>query len=317
MSVRKLLSVVVGAGLLVTLAACSSAPAGFAGCDSRGNASLVSASGAFASDPKAEFPTPLVAKSNDVHVISRGDGDVVRADQGADLTVSLYDGQTGDPIATQGGPLVDAGLRVFIEGSFPYTTALECATVGSRVVTTGTVKGILGTIGDNIGLDPASTIVVVTDVEKTFLGKANGADQVPQSGFPAVVIAPNGRAGITFPSGDVPTELKYAATKQGTGTTVKEGDSIIVGITGVVWGSAEPFASSWENDAPGTITVATTDGNNNGVAAGLAEALAGQRVGSQVIAIVPPELGYPEGLAPADVPPGSTLFFVVDILGIA
>lgn len=314
---RKLLSVVVGAGLLVTLAACSSAPAGFAGCDSRGNANLVTAEGSFASDPKAEFPTPLVAKSNDVHVISRGDGEAVRLDQGADLTVSLYDGETGEPIATQGGPIVDAGLRVFIDGSFPYTTALECATVGSRVVTTGTVEGILGTIGENLALEPTSTIVVVTDVEKTFLGKANGADQVPQSGFPAVVLAPNGRAGITFPSGPVPTELKYAATKQGTGATVKEGDSLIVGITGVVWGSSTTFASSWENDAPGTITAATLDGNNNGVAPGLAEALVGQRVGSQVIAIVPPEFGYPEGLAPASVPAGSTLFFVVDILGIA
>jgi peptidylprolyl isomerase len=39
-------------------------------------------------------------------------------------------------------------------------------------------------------------------------------------------------------------------------------------------------------------------------------------VGSQVIAVIPPEFGYPEGTNPPAIPAGSTLIFVVDILGI-
>ena len=53
-----------------------------------------------------------------------------------------------------------------------------------------------------------------------------------------------------------------------------------------------------------------------GVVPGLAEGLIGQTVGSQVIVVIPPELGYPAGQAPASVPEGSTMVFVVDILGL-
>ena len=46
------------------------------------------------------------------------------------------------------------------------------------------------------------------------------------------------------------------------------------------------------------------------------DGLIGQTVGSQVIVVIPPELGYPEGQSPATIPAGSTMVFVVDILGI-
>jgi peptidylprolyl isomerase len=49
---------------------------------------------------------------------------------------------------------------------------------------------------------------------------------------------------------------------------------------------------------------------------GFAKALIGQRVGSQVIAVIPPKDGYPTGQAPTTVPDGSTMVFVFDILGI-
>ncbi len=49
---------------------------------------------------------------------------------------------------------------------------------------------------------------------------------------------------------------------------------------------------------------------------GLAEALIGQNVGSQVIVAIPPEQGYPEDQRPATIPEGSTMVFVFDVLGI-
>ena len=316
MPVRKLLSVVVGAGLMVSLAACSSAPVGFAGCTTQGNSSLVTADGAFLADPAATFPTPLVATSNDVHVVSKGDGERVTTEDGVNITVSLYDGKSGEPLMTQGGPITQVQLRVFVTGNFPFTSGLSCATVGSRVVTTGPAPAILGDSAEGLGLAQSDTIVVVTDIDDAFMGKANGVDQIPQSGYPAVVLAPNGRPGITFTSAPPPSELRFAALKQGNGVAVEEGDSIIVNMTSSVWDTKEVFSSTWDTDAPGTITVAKNDGQNNGVVEGLAQALVGQKVGSQVAVIVPPELGYAAGSAPAGVTETSTLFYVVDILAI-
>ena len=50
------------------------------------------------------------------------------------------------------------------------------------------------------------------------------------------------------------------------------------------------------------------------VVPGFAEALKGQTVGSQVLAVIPPDLAYGDaGQGP--VPGGATLVFVIDILG--
>ncbi|MFT6973529.1 MAG: FKBP-type peptidyl-prolyl cis-trans isomerase, partial [Pontimonas sp.] len=45
-------------------------------------------------------------------------------------------------------------------------------------------------------------------------------------------------------------------------------------------------------------------------------ALIGQTVGSQVLVSVPPTEGYSPGTAPSGVPPGATLVYVFDILGV-
>jgi peptidylprolyl isomerase len=50
---------------------------------------------------------------------------------------------------------------------------------------------------------------------------------------------------------------------------------------------------------------------------GWSEGLAGQTVGSQVLLVIPPELGYgDEDAGQGGIPGGSTLVFVVDILGV-
>ena len=49
---------------------------------------------------------------------------------------------------------------------------------------------------------------------------------------------------------------------------------------------------------------------------GFSRALIDQTVGSRVIAIIPPELGYGEQGSGDSIPPNSTLVFVIDILGV-
>lgn len=313
---RRLVSVVMTAGLLATLSACSTAPTGFADCSSSGNASLVTATGALDSDPQATFPTPLVANSISVSVASRGDGDTVPADGSVDLTLSIYYGETGEPVATQSGNITALGIRTFVDdGAFPFTDAIACASEGSRVVAAGTARQLFGE--DSLGLDPATSLVVVADVDTLYLGKANGADQLAQAGYPAVVLAPNGRPGITFSLADLDGDLSSVALKQGSGATVDEGDTVVANVTGAVWGSKETFVSSWDRLAPTSLTVADLDANGNGVPPGLKEALVGQKVGSQLLVVLSGDDSYPAGSEPAGVTAGDTVVFVVDILGIS
>ena len=97
---------------------------------------------------------------------------------------------------------------------------------------------------------------------------------------------------------------------------IEEGDRAVVHYTGLLWSTRTVFDSSWDRGAPATLTITSFDNDPNGVVPGLAEGLVGRTVGSQVIVVIPPELGYPTGQAPATIPDGSTMVFVVDILGI-
>ncbi|CAN5186438.1 FKBP-type peptidyl-prolyl cis-trans isomerase [soil metagenome] len=314
--VRKLVSVVLAAGLLASLAACTSTPQAFSNCDNGSNAALVTAKGTFGDDPKAEFPTPLVSKKAQLSVATSGDGAAITSADGIDVTISIYVGKTGEALPTQSGPITGVKLRLFVAGgTFPFTEALTCATEGSRVVTTGTAKELFGP--DALGIDPTETLVVVSDVQDRFLGKPDGADQVPQAGYPSVSLAPNGQAGLTFGSSDVPDGLGAIALKQGDGATVKKGDSVIANVTGVIWGGTSTFDSTWDNKAPRTVTAADLDADGVGLVPGLAKAVIGQKVGSQLLVVVSPEDGFGTSTLPAGVTATDTLVYVFDILGIA
>ncbi|MEO8094050.1 MAG: FKBP-type peptidyl-prolyl cis-trans isomerase [Pseudolysinimonas sp.] len=311
---RKLVGIAVVAGLLVALTGCATQHSTFASCDPTGNATLVKTAGSFDVDPKADFPTPLIAKKPELAVERTGDGAKVAPDAGINATVSLYDGGTGEAISSQSGPITNLAIRTLVRGSFPFTEALSCATVGSRIVTTGTAKQLFGP--DALGLDATSTLVVVTDIDSTFLGRANGVDQLAVAGLPSIVLAPNGEPGFTFPPGDAPATLKIATLKAGNGATVKKGDGIIVQYTGVLWATKKVFDSTWDKGTPASLTAVSIADDQTGVVPGFAKAVIGAKVGSQVLVVIPPKDGYPSGSAPSTIPDGSTLVFVIDILGI-
>lgn len=321
---RKLASIAVTAGLLVTLTACSGTPFSPGGCTPEytpgDNTALVTADAGLGKDPKAEFPTPLVARDAQAQVIFEGDGDLVSVGDTADVQITIYDGGTGASLIST--DYAGSGLRLSAIADQPAFGAIaQCATVGSRVAAVGPAGELIGEAAitaNGLPVTVDDTVVLVVDVLRSFLGRADGADQLAQAGFPAIVLAPDGRPGFTIPATDPPTELRIAVLKAGNGATVKEGDSVVTHYTGVLWDSKAVFDSTWDRNVPTTLVAAdfTTTDDQSGVVPGFAQALIGQKVGSQVIVVIPPEFGYPAGSAPSTIGDGATLVFVFDVLGI-
>lgn len=321
---RKLAIIAMTAGLSVTLSACVGTPFLSAGCtppyEPGSNSALVTAAGSFGNDPRAEFPTPLIAANDQAQVLEQGDGDVVPTGGVADVQITIYDGGSGERLISS--DYGSGGLRsAAVDGQPAFGSLAQCATVGSRVVAVGTAGELIGESGitnNSLPLAVEDTVVLVADVMGSFPGRATGVDQLPQAGLPAIVLAPDGRPGFTFPNETAPEQLRIATLKAGNGATVEEGDSVVVNYTGVVWDTKSVFDSTWENRVPATLVAqdftATADGS--GVIPGFAQAIIGAKVGSQVIAVIPPAEGYPAGTAPASIGEDATLVFVVDILGI-
>lgn len=291
------LAAVLVSGVLV---GCTGSPTG-GGCRpavSSGDASsLVSATGDVGLPPAVEFPTPLIAEEPQRSVVVRGEGEPAPANSVVRISFQQYVGATGAALAgsgaSSGGTLLVASADNLAIGE-----SLICATPGSRIVVTGPAED----------LDPQyasirETLVAVIDVEEVYLGKADGVNQLPQDGMPTVVTAVDGEPGIILTYQAAPDEPRSAVIKAGGGAVVREGDTLIVHGRSWNWpaglGSSPTIGQldTWAAGAPRTLDVTPDLGED------VVDALVGQRVGSQILVVLPND-------------DGSATVLVFDILGI-
>lgn len=318
---QKRLAIVLAAGMLVSLSACAGTPFGSSACTpvfASGSASdLISADGQFGADPKAEFPTPLLAEETQVSTIEAAEGEPLVAGQVVDFQVTVLNASNGEVLTASSYDPAQPVRRNITPSTDVLGEVTQCATVGSRVATATSVQSMFGdTDLSEFNLTAEDTLVVIVDIQNAFLGRANGVDQLAKAGFPSISLAPNGEPGFTIPNEAAPTELLTTVLKLGSGAVVEEGNEAVIHFTGVLWDTRTVFDSSWDRGTPVTFLALSSQTDPNGVVPGFAQALIGQRVGSQMLVVIPPEFGYAPGQGPASVPDGATMIFVFDILGI-
>jgi FKBP-type peptidyl-prolyl cis-trans isomerase FklB len=108
---------------------------------------------------------------------------------------------------------------------------------------------------------------------------------------------------VTLASG-----LQYKILKEGTGPKPTTSDSVVCNYQGTLINGKE-FDSSYKRGQPATFPV-------TGVIKGWTEALQLMPVGSKWQLFVPPDLAYGDHGAGADIGPGDTLIFEVELLSI-
>ncbi|MBC7724526.1 MAG: peptidylprolyl isomerase [Burkholderiaceae bacterium] len=302
---RRFSALVVAASVLAAITACSTAPSTDT-CETgvnAGNASkTVQASGDIGAAPTVTFPEPLITAGIERSTITAGDGAALGPGQPVILEATILNGTDGSVLqqtayATAGGSLFTVG-----DSGLPALgTALECATVGSRVAV------VAPAAANSAGGEATSTdsVVYVVDLLKSFPARADGADELPVPGMPSVVSAPDGTPGITLPSGPVPTDYRQSLLQRGTGAEIAADDLVVAKVTAVNWDTKTLSQSTWSTGSTSIIDLSATT-----VSEGLKQAITGEKVGSRVLAVVPASLATTSDGAPA-----ATLVYVVDILG--
>lgn len=112
-----------------------------------------------------------------------------------------------------------------------------------------------------------------------------------------------------LPGGTRVTEVKI-----GTGAMAEPGKAVAVHYTGWLFidgGKGRKFDSSRDRGQPFVFTL-----GNGDVILGWDEGVAGMKVGGKRTLIVPPAAGYGENGAGDVIPPGATLIFEVELLGV-
>jgi peptidylprolyl isomerase len=106
------------------------------------------------------------------------------------------------------------------------------------------------------------------------------------------------------------TGLGYVEIVEGTGTRPKAGDSVSVHYTGWLK-SGQKFDSSHDRGQPLEFSV-----GRGQVIKGWDEGVGTMRVGGKRKLIIPAHLGYGDRGASGVIPPGATLIFEVELVGI-
>lgn len=276
---------------------------------------LIEVGGDFGDEPRVDFPTPVSPSETQCTEVIEGEGARLVEGQQALVGLAVYNGSTGEELQVTGFGEEEPVPVLLGASTLPgLRKGLSCAREGSRVAVVVPPADAFGDEGNaQLGLEPEDSLVVVLDVQRAFLRKADGALQLTRDGFPAVVTAPDGRPGITVPDTEPFETTEVEVLKAGSGEVVEDGDQVVVHYTGVLWSDNEVFDSTWENGGPTAFVV--SEGEGAEVIPGFSKALIGQKVGSQVGVVVAPEDGYGEAGSGA-IPGDATLFFVIDILGV-
>nr|WP_217498692.1 FKBP-type peptidyl-prolyl cis-trans isomerase [Leifsonia sp. C5G2] len=259
---------------------------------------LVEATGKIGSKPKITIPTPLDTTKSERSILTEGTGEQVHKGQVVEIQYTILDGKTGQVQQTSYGS-GDTYPLALGSGNAALSKGLQCAPVGSRVAVVISPKDAGGTGASSSG-------VLVVDILKAYLSKADGAVRPSVSGFPTVVLAPTGQPGITIPSsGGAPKKLRTEELKAGDGATVKKDSIAILQYTAVGWENKNVVFSSWQSGSPDIVSIGTGQSQlNQALPQSVLGQLVGKKVGSQVVVEAPAE-----GQVPAAA-------WVVDILGV-
>lgn len=254
------------------------------------------------SKPTITLPsTPFQVTALTARVVDEGDGDVIEDGQTLSIQTTAVSGTDGSELGTTYDTETGPEEIVADDQLLPE---LKDALVGQKVGVR-----ILFALPAQDG-----TNVVVGDVVKaedtpeppTPLDGPEGEAVTPPAGLPTVTLDADGKPSIAPIPDPAPTTLVVQPLIKGTGAEVTADQTLTVNYTGWLWDGTE-FDSSWTAGEPVEFSL-------DGVIPGWTQGLTGQTVGSQVLLIIPPELGYGAAGSGETIPPNSTLIFVVDIL---
>jgi len=132
-------------------------------------------------------------------------------------------------------------------------------------------------------------------------------DRDPQGTLPAIAFSSQGIPTMEKVAAEAPTVISVKTLKAGDGAVVAASDFVKVNYAGFLWSDGTQFDSSYDSGEPASFALGQ-------VVDGWTYGLAGTKVGDRVQLVVPPTYGYGDQETDS-IPAGSTLVFVVDVLG--
>jgi len=268
----------------------------------------IDATGGFGDSPDVTVPFPWAIDSTQVKILVQGTGLTC---SGTGLTqvnyygVNARSGDTFDESYSNGSPVTFDLSAGMIAG---FIKAIEGQQEGTRLITA--IPGADGydSSGGNSNADiqMGDTLVFVIDIVRCEISEPTGeAVTVTDTSLPTVggtLDAPT----VTIPAGDPPTSLVIQPLIKGPGAAVEAADFVKVNYAEYTWSNGQMVRQ--------TFGFTPLTGSLSATIQGWQTGLLGQTVGSRLLLVVPPDQAYPQGNPSLNIPSGSTMVYVIDIM---
>ncbi|MGW5332089.1 FKBP-type peptidyl-prolyl cis-trans isomerase [Streptomyces bauhiniae] len=194
--------------------------------------------------------------------------------------------------------------------------ALTGKKIGSRVeIAVPPTWGYGPSGNEQAGIKGTDTLVFVIDLLDSYNTKSSAkGKEVPQTdpALPKVATNTDGnQPKVTLPKSDPPKKLVSNYIIEGDGEEVTGKQAVLCQFQGLEWQGGRTFQKTYGSGRLSQFSVEQMEQ----VVKGLAQGITGKKVGSRVLVVVPPDLGYgdnpPSG---SGIRKGATLVFTVDIL---
>ncbi len=156
-----------------------------------------------------------------------------------------------------------------------------------------------------------------SDASPSVMASSDPSSTPSSTVTPAPVIDSIDGVKVTEKEGAAPTieapipfsvsELKTRVISEGTGPVIAEGATVELNYLGMNARTGEIFDSSYARSSSATFSL-------NQVITGFAKGLAGQKIGSKVLLVIPSSEGYPQGQPSAGIDASDTLIFFCEII---
>ena len=183
--------------------------------------------------------------------------------------------------------------------ALPLLLLAACGSSGGDAATgTGT-----GTESSGASVAPGTTL------GPTVPPASSLAAPVPTAELPTATGKFGDKPTLTFPKNNPVPSLQRVILSEGTGPLTETGDYLETNYLGQIWGG-KVFDNSYDRKATSTFQIST-----GSVVSGWVVGLAGVKVGSRVMLVLPPADGYgAAGKSDAGITGTDTLVFVVDVV---
>ncbi len=265
--------------------------------------------------PTVEFESPLDTSAAAAKTVAEGEGEQIQ--EGQQIRVQLValnaeDGSVLGDTYSQGQPQVlpldDAfksefpelfevltGTKVgaqvaFVAPAPPAPSAAEGATAAPETPEQVLVLKVISAEQP----PPEPEVLAPEDVK--------GLDE--EGRLPTFAFDDKGAPEVTIPDNDPSEDLVVKVLEEGDGEEIAESDTITANYTGWTYADGQKFDSSFDRGEPASFPL-------NGVITGWTKGLAGQKVGSKVLLVIPEPWAYPNA---GQGQPSGTLVFYVEIV---